>query len=94
MSAVDADAFDPVGFELGEWADHGACIDEDPDLFFPERGASIAPARAICRLCPVKAECLEHALRNDERHGIWGGMSERERRRIRSARGRTHRGAA
>ena len=58
----------------------------DPDLFFPERGASTREAKEVCRGCVVREECLEYALTNGEKFGIWGGMSERERRRIRRAR--------
>lgn len=68
----------------GEWADHGLCgTHPEPLLWFPERGASTAEAKAICRVCPVQAECLTYAINNNEKHGIWGGKSERERRRIR-----------
>ena len=69
-----------------EWVDQAACAGVDPDLFFPERGAPTEPAKAYCRICPVRDACLEHALAVPERVGIWGGLSERERRRIRRAR--------
>jgi WhiB family transcriptional regulator, redox-sensing transcriptional regulator len=65
------------------WQDKGLCAQTDPDAFFPEKGGSIRPAKSVCRSCEVRAECLEYALENDERFGIWGGMSERERRRLR-----------
>jgi WhiB family redox-sensing transcriptional regulator len=55
-------------------------------LFFPERGASTRKAKAICNACEVKAECLDYAIVNGEKFGIWGGMSERERRRVRRQR--------
>lgn len=55
-------------------------------MFFPERGGSSKAAREMCACCPVRAECLEFALDNKEQHGIWGGTSERERRKLRSAR--------
>jgi WhiB family redox-sensing transcriptional regulator len=58
----------------------------DPDLFFPERGASTREAKEVCKGCVVKTDCLEYALDNGEKFGIWGGMSERERRRLRRAR--------
>jgi WhiB family redox-sensing transcriptional regulator len=71
----------------------GECQGVDPDLFFPERGASTNEAKAVCARCAVREQCLEHALTNGEKHGIWGGLSERERRR--SRRQRAHdRGAA
>ena len=68
------------------WKDYGNCLGVDPDLFFPERGASVKEAKGVCRGCVVVEECLEYALANGEKHGIWGGMSERERRRMRRAR--------
>lgn len=68
------------------WMQDSHCLGLDPDLFFPERGASTKEAKAVCRGCPVREDCLEYALANTEKFGIWGGMSERERRRIRRAR--------
>ena len=58
----------------------------DPDLFFPERGASTREAKEVCRGCVVREDCLEYALANGEKFGIWGGLSERERRRLRRQR--------
>ena len=68
------------------WQSDAKCLGVDPDLFFPERGASTKEAKAVCRECPVRGDCLESALENNEKFGIWGGLSERERRRIRRAR--------
>jgi WhiB family redox-sensing transcriptional regulator len=68
------------------WQDHANCLGVDPDLFFPERGASTREAKEVCRGCVVREECLEFALQNGEKFGIWGGLSERERRRIRRQR--------
>ena len=68
------------------WQDEANCLGVDPDLFFPERGASTREAKEVCRGCVVREACLEYALANGEKFGIWGGMSERERRRIRRAR--------
>jgi WhiB family redox-sensing transcriptional regulator len=68
------------------WQDFANCLGVDPDLFFPERGASTREAKEVCRGCVVREQCLEYALRNGEKFGIWGGMSERERRRIRRQR--------
>ena len=68
------------------WQDRANCLGVDPDLFFPERGASTREAKEVCRGCEVRAECLEFALQNGEKFGIWGGLSERERRRIRRQR--------
>jgi WhiB family redox-sensing transcriptional regulator len=68
------------------WQRQANCMGVDPDLFFPERGASTREAKEVCRGCVVREECLEYALSNGEKFGIWGGMSERERRRIRRRR--------
>lgn len=68
------------------WQDLANCLGVDPDLFFPERGASTREAKEVCRGCVVRDDCLEYALANGEKFGIWGGMSERERRRIRRQR--------
>ena len=65
-----------------EWMGRGNCGDEPPARFFPSDGAGVEVARSICADCPVKAPCLEYALRNRIDHGVWGGASERERRRI------------
>ena len=80
-------------FELGDrsWQVEANCLGVDPDLFFPERGASTREAKAVCRGCVVQNECLEYALVNGEKFGIWGGLSERERRRIRRQRALTGR---
>jgi WhiB family redox-sensing transcriptional regulator len=68
------------------WQELANCLGVDPDLFFPERGASTREAKEVCRGCVVREDCLEFALANGEKFGIWGGMSERERRRIRRQR--------
>jgi WhiB family transcriptional regulator, redox-sensing transcriptional regulator len=67
--------------ELG-WQDRALCAQTDPEAFFPEKGGSTREAKRVCRSCDVRGECLEYALENDERFGIWGGLSERERRRV------------
>ena len=68
------------------WQGQANCVGVDPDIFFPERGASTKEAKAICAACAVREDCLEYALDNGEKFGIWGGTSERERRRLRRAR--------
>jgi WhiB family redox-sensing transcriptional regulator len=68
------------------WQDQANCLGVDPDLFFPERGASTREAKEVCKGCVVRGECLEYALANGEKFGIWGGLSERERRRLRRQR--------
>ena len=71
---------------VGPWADDAACKGVDPDLFFPEQtgpGGDGAKAKAICATCSQVGPCLEYALVNRERYGVWGGTTERERRAIR-----------
>lgn len=65
------------------WMSEGLCAQTDPEEFFPDKGASTRAAKALCAGCPVKAECLSYALKHNERFGIWGGASERERRVLR-----------
>jgi WhiB family transcriptional regulator, redox-sensing transcriptional regulator len=65
------------------WRENALCAETDPEAFFPEKGGSTREAKRVCTGCEVRAECLEFALANDERFGIWGGLSERERRRVR-----------
>lgn len=71
-----------LGFESLPWAKEAKCLAADPETFFPEKGGSTREAKKICALCPVTDECLAYALEHDERFGIWGGLSERERRRL------------
>lgn len=70
----------------GDWQERAICAQTDPEAFFPEKGASTRDAKRICSGCDVRAECLEYALAHDERFGIWGGLSERERRHLRRLR--------
>lgn len=65
-----------------DWMQQGNCRDTSPAVFFPSDGAGVERARAICANCPVATECLEYALVLHIDHGVWGGCSERERRRI------------
>ncbi|UOY04097.1 WhiB family transcriptional regulator [Blastococcus sp. PRF04-17] len=74
-------AEDPVAEET--WRLSALCAETDPEAFFPEKGGSTREAKRVCVGCDVRAQCLEFALTNDERFGIWGGLSERERRRLR-----------
>jgi WhiB family redox-sensing transcriptional regulator len=67
------------------WMMLGACRGLDPEIFFPRDGLGVLGARRICQGCQVRLECLEYALRHRIEHGVWGGASERERKRIRRA---------
>lgn len=64
-----------------EWQERASCPQTDPEAFFPEKGGSTREAKRICSRCEVKAECEEYALTSNQRFGIWGGLSERERRK-------------
>ncbi len=64
------------------WQRDAICSQTDPEAFFPEKGGSTRDAKKICSNCDVRQQCLEYALKNDERFGIWGGLSERERRKL------------
>jgi WhiB family redox-sensing transcriptional regulator len=64
------------------WQERALCAQTDPEAFFPEKGGSTREAKRVCLSCDVRGECLEYALGHDERFGIWGGLSERERRRL------------
>jgi len=66
-----------------EIAEQGVCGQVDPELFFPESGASTVLPKRVCAVCPVRVQCLDWALTNDVRHGVWGGLSDRERARLR-----------
>ncbi|WP_020496349.1 WhiB family transcriptional regulator [Sciscionella marina] len=85
LTPVDAlDGFSELFDEAEEqtWQERALCAQTDPEAFFPEKGGSTREAKRICSVCEVRAECLEYALAQDERFGIWGGLSERERRKL------------
>jgi WhiB family redox-sensing transcriptional regulator len=67
------------------WQERALCAETDPESFFPEKGGSTRDAKRVCLSCDVRTECLEYALEHDERFGIWGGLSERERRRLKKS---------
>lgn len=75
---------------MDRWTDRAACRDADPDLFFPASedmarravARQVARAKAICASCPVWATCLAWAVQNGQDHGVWGGLTARERRRL------------
>lgn len=64
------------------WSASALCSQTDPEMFFPEKGGSSKSAKSVCRACPVRVECLEYALEHDESFGVWGGLSDRERRQL------------
>jgi WhiB family redox-sensing transcriptional regulator len=64
------------------WMNDGSCRTHPPEVFFPSDGVGVTNAQRICSTCPVRQPCLEYALENRIDHGVWGGTSERERRRI------------
>lgn len=76
-----------AAFDRAEWMDDGRCRGMNPDFFHPERGDNVGlrRAKAVCADCPVKALCLDHAMATKEKIGVWGGMSERERRALRES---------
>jgi WhiB family redox-sensing transcriptional regulator len=81
---ADAHRTDP-GWTLEppeDWTELALCSQIDPELFYPDKGGDTKPAKRICADCEVRAECLAYALQHGERFGVWGGLSERERRRL------------
>ena len=78
----------------GQWRTDAACHGIDPDVFFPERGdaAGMRAAKAICANCRVRSDCLDYAIENHEREGVWGGTAAKERRRIHHLRRRERTG--
>ncbi|HXY44652.1 MAG TPA: WhiB family transcriptional regulator [Acidimicrobiales bacterium] len=71
------------------WRQRAACRGLDPDIFYPVSDEDAWEAKAVCDACPVRQPCLEHALAGREREGVWGGLTERERRRVLRQRRRT-----
>lgn len=71
-----------------DWQSLAACTGADPDLFFPDRGELALAAKVVCAACPVREQCLAHALIFHEDHGVWGGTTPTERRRLRRPRAR------
>jgi WhiB family redox-sensing transcriptional regulator len=65
-----------------EWMNQGNCRYEPPTTFFPSDGVGVEHAKVVCSTCPVQSMCLEYALEHRIDHGVWGGTSERQRRRI------------
>ena len=69
-------------WDVSAWRTRSACLDSDPDVFFPISEEEAGPALAFCGACRIREECLAWAMKNGERYGVWGGLTERERRRI------------
>lgn len=78
VQMLTADNYDPE-----DWTERALCAQTDPDAFFPDVGQTTRHAKRTCAACEVRTECLEYALTHDERFGVWGGYSERERRALR-----------
>jgi WhiB family redox-sensing transcriptional regulator len=78
MPIVDGE----VIVEEPNWQERALCAQTDPEAFFPEKGGSTREAKKVCLGCDVRAECLDYAIANGEKFGIWGGLSERERRKL------------
>lgn len=76
-------AFELVDLTDQNWRALGRCAGTDPDLWFAVGAQEHKMAKMICRSCPVRKECLAYALEAPVDHGVWGGMTERERRRFR-----------
>ena len=88
LPAAAPESWPPDGILSGPdwpWQEWALCAQTDPEAFFPEKGGNTREAKRICSGCEVRAECRQHALANDERFGVWGGLSDRERRRLRRA---------
>jgi len=83
LIGVFADLLDPD--DPPEWQDFAACAGTDTEAFFPEKGGSTREAKRICQGCEVRAECLQYALDRNEHFGVYGGLSERERRKLKPA---------
>lgn len=72
---------DLVGL-IPSWTDEAICAQVEPDLWFPHAGENTNDPKQVCAGCPVRVKCLQHALDNDERWGVWGGLTASERRRL------------
>ncbi|MEU0988808.1 WhiB family transcriptional regulator [Streptomyces sp. NPDC005953] len=68
------------------WQESALCAQTGPDFFFPAPGSSTREAKQLCRACSGRVECLEYALTHDEKFGVWGGLSEKERHRLKQGR--------
>ncbi|WP_069812911.1 WhiB family transcriptional regulator [Streptomyces sp. TP-A0874] len=75
--------------DVPDWQERALCAQIGPEFFFPEAGGSTREAKRVCQECSERALCLQYALENDERFGVWGGLSEQERRDLRRSGGQT-----
>ena len=81
-ASIPAAAEEVISFMNLSWRQRAGCRGVDPDVFYPSTDEEAAAAKAICNQCPVQQPCLEYALSQRERDGVWGGATERERRRM------------
>jgi len=81
-AAADALTVALAAHTAPQWHHLALCAQTDPDAFFPEPGESAEPAKRVCRGCDVRPACLTYALEHNESHGVWGGLSAPERRRL------------
>lgn len=82
LSAIVSGRYEWTPHLPPEWYGDALCAQIDPEPFFPEKGGSTRASKKVCAACPVREKCLQYALDNGERFGIWGGVSERDRRKI------------
>ncbi|MEU6353311.1 WhiB family transcriptional regulator [Streptomyces sp. NPDC047072] len=80
ISAMNVDTITPADLS---WQTRALCAETGADFFFPEPGSSVREAKKICGMCEMRPACLEYAMRHDERFGVWGGLSEKERLELR-----------
>jgi len=90
MEIIDGE----VIIEEKNWQELALCAETDPEEFFPDKGGTTRAAKRVCLACTVTGECLEYALANDEHFGVWGGLSYRERRKVKLERERRKANAA
>jgi hypothetical protein len=76
------DALPTVEYLDVSWHADALCAQVDTELWFPGKGGDVRPAKRVCAACPVRVECLDYALTTQQRFGIWGGVSERDRRKL------------
>lgn len=82
ISGMHTDTINPADLA---WQAQALCAQTGADFFFPEPGSSVREAKRICGMCEMRSACLDYALANDERFGVWGGLSEKERLNLRRA---------